>query len=181
MMEHFIELALTSIATEGKRILKLEVIQIWIDVIEGFRRVIIGVLAALFAVILLTTTAASLALHSLYQYQHFGFLFIDPANVTCLGLLLASLLTTYFFLRESQWFKYFNIGRQQIQAIQANKEPLKQAKAQREKEIQKDELRALINELLEQKLQSKKSSEADQSDNEASDNEADEQLFHNTN
>ena len=178
MMEHFIELALTSIATEGKRILKLEVIQIWIDVIRGFRRVIIGVLAALFAVILLTTTAASLALHSLYQYQHFGFLFIDPANVTCLGLLLASLLTTYFFLRESQWFKYFNIGRQQIQAIQ---EPLKQAKAQREKEIQKDELRALINELLEQKLQSKKSSEADQSDNEASDNEADEQLFHNTN
>ena len=165
MMGHFIELALTSILTEGKRILKLEVIEVWIDVITGFRRMTIGILAALFAVILLTTTTASLALHSLYQYQHFGFLFIDPANMTCLGLLLASLLIIYFFLRESQWLKYFNISRQQIQAIRVNKEQVKQAREQRKKEIQKDELRDLINELLDQKLQSEKPNESIQSDN----------------
>ncbi|MCB0362202.1 MAG: hypothetical protein KDD35_05755 [Bdellovibrionales bacterium] len=154
IIDRILDFAVSKSLLEGKRYVQVKALELWIDTIRGIRKVTLGYFASLIAVIFLCSTGITLCLHGLYQFQTYGFLYLDPAIGTCLAIFGICIVFVIWNLRESRWFDAFGINKYLAQSgLNSNcSTGYKKRTSHTELSIEKEEIRQIISDLLDEKL-----------------------------
>lgn len=151
ILERMLGIYVTSLYKEGLRFIELRSLIAALQVVKGARKMAIVYYLSVVASMIMVAGIFVLVSHGLYQYEQLGYFMFDYIYGLGWSFLVLGLLATVWALREKRWLKAFGL-QSQLQEVVRPKEKTSPASATAGESFSSDELKSLVDNLIQVRL-----------------------------